>query len=79
MNSFCDKSWNYCWCVEMNYDNLHIDAMFFVLLIGRAQQHSCKGWTHQRGRQDFTGGTHLILSHTYTQAHSRLQPSYKSR
>lgn len=79
MNSFCDKSWNYCWCVEINYDNLHIDAMFFVLLIGRAQQHSCKGWTHQRGRQNFTGGTHLILLHTHTQAHSHLQPSYKSR
>lgn len=34
MNYFCDKSWKYCWCVEMNDDNLHIDAMFVVLLIG---------------------------------------------
>lgn len=70
MNSFCDKSGN-CWCVEMNYDNLHIDAMFVVLLIGRAQQHSCKGWTHQRGRQNFTGGKRFILLHTFTHAHSQ--------
>jgi len=48
----------------MNYNNLHIDAMCFVLLIGWTQQHSCKGWTHQRGRQNFTGAIDLILLHT---------------
>ncbi len=66
MNYFCDKSWKYCWSVEMNYDNLHIDAMFVVLLIGRAQQHSCEGWTHQGGRPNFTGGKNVII---YTHLH----------
>ncbi len=50
----------------MNYDNLHIDAMFVVLLIGRAQQHSCEGWTHQGGRPNFTGGKNVII---YTHLH----------
>ncbi len=55
----------------MNYDNLHIDAMFVVLLIGRAQQHSCEGWTHQGGRPNFTGGKKCNYLHTFTHAHSQ--------